>query len=102
MLTLLSGRPHRVLTAVAVCGPEAVRGARLVETRLQFKRLTGEELDAFMASGDWRGVAGGYRIQGLAEGFVTGLSGSYSAVVGLPLYETRMLLEGLGWRPGRG
>ncbi len=101
MLALMSGRAHRVMTGIAVVAPDGRVGERLVETRLQFKRLTRDEIDAFIATDEWRGVAGAYRIQGRAEGFVLALSGSYSAVVGLPLYETRALLEGLGWRPAR-
>lgn len=97
-LTLLSGRAHRVLTAVAVCAPGGKASARLVETRVEFKRLTPREVEAYLGSGEWRGKAGGYGVQGLAGGYVLGLSGSYSAVVGLPLYETLCLLEGLGWR----
>ena len=99
MLTLMSGRAHRVLTGVAVAAPDGRVGERLGEARLHFKRLTDEETDEFIASNEWRGVAGGYRIQGRAAGFVTAFEGSHTAVVGLPLYETRMLLEGLGWRP---
>ncbi len=99
MLVLMSGRAHRVLTGVAVVAPDGRVGERLVETRIRFKRLTLAEIEAFIASGEWQGVAGAYRIQGRAEGFILSLSGSYSAVVGLPLYETRTLLEGLGWRP---
>lgn len=102
MLALLSGRAHRVMTGVAVAAPGGRMASRVVEARLQFKRLTPEEAERFIASGEWRGVAGGYRIQGMAEGFVMAISGSYSAVVGLPLYEMRMLLEGLGWRPPSG
>ena len=98
MLTLMSGRVHRVFTGVAVVAPDGRVGERVGEARLHFKRLTQQEIDAFIASDEWRGVAGGYRIQGRAAGFVTAFEGSHTAVVGLPLYETRMLLEGLGWR----
>lgn len=99
MLALMSGRAHRVMSGLALATPDGAIHERLVETRMRFKPLTPAEIDAFIASGEWRGVAGGYRIQGRAEGFVTAISGSYSSVVGLPLYETRMLLEGWGWRP---
>ncbi len=99
MLALLSGRAHKVLTGVAVAAPDGRTGQRLVETRVRFKRLSQEETDDFIAAGDWRDAAGGYKIHQSAGGFVINLQGSYSAVVGLPLYETRMLLEGLGWRP---
>ena len=99
-LALLSGRNHRVGTAVAVIAPGGRSAVRLVETRVEVKRLTDQEIEAYIASGEWRGKAGGYGVQGLAGGFILGLHGSYSAVVGLPLYETRCLLEGLGWRGG--
>jgi septum formation protein len=98
MLELLSGRAHRVLTGVAVCAPDGRVSARLSETRLQWKRLTPQELDALLAGGEWQGVAGGYRIQGLAAAFIMELQGSYTGVVGLPLYETLALLQGLGYR----
>jgi septum formation protein len=98
MLSLLSGRAHRVLTGVAVRAPDGRIASRLSETRLRWKRLTSAELDEFLHSGEWRGVAGGYRIQGRAAGFTLELQGSYSSVVGLPLYETLALLEGLGYR----
>ena len=100
-LALLSGRNHKVLTAVAVASPADLGGAvavRLVETRVQFKRLTAGEIDDYVASGEWRGKAGGYGVQGRAGGFVIGLHGSYTGVVGLPLYETLNLLEGRGFR----
>jgi septum formation protein len=98
MLTLLSGRPHKVLTGVAVIAPDGRHAARLVETRVAFKRLTDAELDDFIAAGDWRDAAGGYKIHQRAGAFVTDLSGSFTGVVGLPLYETMALLKGLGWR----
>jgi septum formation protein len=97
MLTLLSGRAHRVLTGVAVCAPDGRIAARLSETRLHWKRLTPREIDAFIAGGEWRDVAGGYRIQGQAAAFTMALQGSYPGVVGLPLYETLALLQGLGY-----
>ena len=97
-LGLLSGRNHKVLTAVTVTAPDGRRAERLAEARLQFKRLTAREIDAYLASGEWRGKAGAYAVQGRAGAFVISLQGSYSAVVGLPLYETSVLLEGLGWR----
>ncbi len=97
-LDLLSGRGHRVYTGVAVIAPGGAVASRLVETRLQMKRLSEPEIAAYLAGGEWRGKAGGYGVQGRAGGFVIELHGSYSAVVGLPLYETRGLLEGLGWR----
>ena len=96
-LELLSGRAHRVLTGVAVQGPDGRTARRLVESRVFFKRLTPHEVTLYLASGEGRGKAGGYAIQGLAGAFVTGLQGSYSGVVGLPLYETVSLLTGLGF-----
>lgn len=98
MLAKLSGRSHRVLTGVAVRAPDGRMAQRLSETRLKWKRLTEADLDRLIASGEWRGVAGGYRIQGMAAGVTLELQGSYSGVVGLPLYETLALLEGLGYR----
>jgi len=98
MLGRLSGRAHRVLTGVAVRAPDGRTASRLSETRLRWKRLTTAEIDTMLKSGEWRGVAGGYRIQGRAAGFTLELQGSYSGVVGLPLYETLALLEGLGYR----
>jgi septum formation protein len=97
-LTLLSGRAHRVLTGVCVAAPDGRQAFRLSESRVHFKRLSAGELDAYLASGEWRGKAGGYAIQGRAGAFVAALQGSYSGVVGLPLYETRCLLDGLGFR----
>ncbi|MDD3837345.1 MAG: Maf family nucleotide pyrophosphatase [Phenylobacterium sp.] len=94
-LALLSGRAHRVLTAVAVSGPKGLT-SRLVETRVRFKRLTPGEIDAYVQSREGIGKAGGYAIQGRAGSFVTELQGSYSGVVGLPLYETLNLLAGAG------
>jgi septum formation protein len=98
-LTLLSGRAHRVLTAVAAAAPDGRRAERLAETRVTFKRLTVEETRGYLESGEGLGKAGGYAVQGRAGGFVTQLQGSYPAVVGLPLYETLNLLRGLGYRP---
>ena len=95
-LRLLSGRNHRVFTAVAVALGGDVR-MRVVETRVTFKRLSDDELRAYLATGEWRGKAGGYAIQGKAGAFVTRVVGSYSNVVGLPLAETSALLEGVGF-----
>jgi len=97
-LRLLSGRNHRVLTAVAVVAPGGRTASRLVETRLQFKRLSEAEIEAYLETGEGLGKAGGYGVQGRAGAFVIALTGSYSAVVGLPLYETANLLAGLGYR----
>ncbi len=96
-LRLLSGRAHRVYTSVVVMLPSGQQSQRLVEARVRFKRLSSDEIDAYLASGEWQGKAGGYAIQGIAGAFVTKIIGSYSAVVGLPLYETAMLLAGTGF-----
>lgn len=92
-LSKLSGRRHRVLGGVAVADPDGRVRTRLVETILRFKRLAAGEIDEYLASGEWQGKAGGYAIQGRAAAFVAFLSGSYSNVVGLPLFETVALLE---------
>lgn len=96
-LRLLSGRAHRVYTAVCLVTPEAKYRERLVETRVRFKRLSGAEIAAYLAAGEWRGKAGAYAVQGLAGSFALGIIGSYTGVVGLPLYETICLLEGEGF-----
>ncbi|MBL8575326.1 MAG: Maf-like protein, partial [Hyphomicrobiaceae bacterium] len=96
-LRLLSGRSHRVWTGVCVVNPAGSIRQRLVETRLRFKRLSTQEIDSYLASGEWLGKAGGYAIQGLAAGFVVDLVGSYTSVVGLPVYETVALLDGEGF-----
>ena len=97
-LELMSGRAHRVLTGVSVIAPDGRTASRLGEARIQFKRLTPREIEAYLSSDEWRGKAGAYGVQGRAGGFVTALQGSYTAVVGLPLYESLALLEGLGYR----
>jgi len=97
-LKLMSGRNHKVLTGVAVVAPDGRCSARVAEARVAFKVLSAAEVDAYLASGEWRGKAGGYAIQGRAGAFVRGVVGSYTAIVGLPLYESVALLEGLGWR----
>lgn len=93
-LRLLSGRSHRVYSAVCLATPAGAFRSRLAQTRVRFKRLSRAEIDAYLATGEWRGKAGGYAIQGIAGAFVVKLTGSYSGVVGLPLYETMRLLEG--------
>jgi septum formation protein len=98
-LTLLSGRRHRVFGAVVLIGPHGRRAERLVVTAVTFKRLSLGEIDAYLASGEWEGKAGGYAIQGRAAQYVPQIVGSYSNVVGLPLYETAALLRGLGFAP---
>jgi septum formation protein len=96
-LRLLSGRVHRVYTGVTLITPKGGRRRRLVESRVRFKRFSSDEIEAYLASGEWRGKAGGYAIQGLAGAFVVKLVGSYTGVVGLPLYETLSLLAGEGF-----
>ncbi|HLN07861.1 MAG TPA: Maf-like protein [Xanthobacteraceae bacterium] len=96
-LRLLSGRNHRVYSSVCLVTPKEAFRQRLVETRVRFKRLSKEDLDAYLASGEWRGKAGGYAIQGLGGSFVVKIVGSYTNVVGLPLQETIALLDGEGY-----
>jgi septum formation protein len=96
-LDLLSGRRHRVLGGVAVAAPDGRVAVRVVATTVAFKRLTEAERRAYLKSGEWRGKAGGYAIQGMAARFVAAINGSYSNVVGLPLYETAQMLAGLGF-----
>lgn len=106
-LHLLSGRSHRVFTSLCLAGPNRRIKQKLVETRVRFKRLSRSEIDAYLASGEWRGKAGGYAIQGFAGSFVVKLIGSYTNVVGLPLTETVNMLSGDGfdvharWHEGR-
>ena len=98
-LALLSGRRHRVLGGVAVGGIDGKVRSRLVETVVRFKRLEAAEIDDYLQSGEWDGKAGGYAIQGRAARFVAFLSGSYSNVVGLPLFETVGLLKAASQAP---
>lgn len=100
-LELLSGRAHDVLTGIAVLAPDGRQASRVVESRVSFKRLSHLELEGYVASGEWTGKAGGYGIQGIAASLVIEISGSYSSIVGLPLYETAALLEGLGYPVNR-
>jgi septum formation protein len=95
-LDLLSGRRHRVIGGVCLITPQGKAMTRTVTTTVAFKRLTAAEIDAYIASGEWNGKAGGYAIQGRAAAFVRFLSGSYSNVVGLPLFETAGLLASAG------
>ena len=97
-LRLLSGRRHRVITAVSGRRGQDVR-LRRVETQVKMKRLDEREIAAYVASGEWRGKAGGYAIQGLGAALIPSINGSYTNVVGLPLTETAAMLEGLGLRP---
>ncbi|UJQ92998.1 Maf-like protein [Mariluticola halotolerans] len=96
-LRLLSGRAHRVYTGLCLLNTSGQSRLRLVETRLRFKRLSPREIESYLASAEWRGKAGGYAIQGIAGCFVVKLSGSYHAVMGLPLYDTVALLSGEGY-----
>ena len=99
-LTLISGRRHRVFSAVALVAPDGTVREALSETALRFKRLSSSEIETYIAGGEWRGKAGGYAIQGMAEAFCLWLTGSHSGVVGLPLYETRKLLIAAGLLDG--
>lgn len=96
-LRFLRGRAHRVYTAVYVVTPDDRWRERVVETRLRFRNLSDEEIGAYLASGEWKGKAGGYAIQGIAGAFVVKLIGSYTNVVGLPLTETVSMLQGDGY-----
>ncbi|MEM7299978.1 MAG: Maf-like protein [Pseudomonadota bacterium] len=96
-LRLLSGRAHRVFTSVTLVTPKKTFRHKLVETRVRFKKLSSDEFDSYLASGEWRGKAGGYAIQGIAGAFVVKLVGSYTNVVGLPLHETSNMLQGEGY-----
>jgi septum formation protein len=97
-LSLLSGRRHRVFTAVAVRAPGGQQASRVAMSVVGFARLDRQQIETYLATDEWRGKAGGYAIQGAAAAFIDFISGSYSGVVGLPLYETAALLRGLGYR----
>jgi len=96
LLTLLSGRRHSCISAICVIDADGRQRHRISETTVRFKRLSAEELDAYVASGEGAGKAGGYAIQGRAEALIQSISGSHSGVMGLPLYETRALLKAAG------
>ena len=96
-LEMLSGRRHRVVTAVRLLAPGGVQRERVVTSVLAFQRLTAAQVSDYVGTEEWRDCAGGYSIQGRAEAFVRFLSGSHSNVVGLPMFETVQLLRGLGW-----
>lgn len=98
-LELLSGRRHRVHSGLALAASDGRVVLRRVDSQVAFKRLSDEELAAYLASGEWRDKAGGYAIQGCAAALIRFISGSYSNVVGLPLFETAQLLAGRGYRP---
>ena len=99
-LELMSGRRHRVLSAIALKSPDGTLREKLSETIVRFKPLSKAEIDAYIAGGEWHGKAGGYAIQGSAEGLIAWISGSHSGVVGLPLFETRALLKAAGFALG--
>jgi septum formation protein len=101
-LTLLSGRRHHVLGGIAMATPQGRRVTRLVDTAVIFKRLSEPEIAAYLRSGEWHGKAGGYAVQGAAAVFVKALSGSYSNVVGLSLYDVAAMLNGTGFRSSHG
>jgi septum formation protein len=96
-LELLSGRSHHVYTSICVITPQGASRARVVDTKVRFKRLTREDIECYLMSEEWRDKAGAYAIQGRAEAFVRNLNGTYSGVVGLPLYEMVALLQGNGF-----
>jgi septum formation protein len=96
-LRLLSGRTHRVYTGVTLVTPKGGFREKIVETRIRFKRLSSQDIESYLATGEWRGKAGGYAAQGIAGAFILKLVGSHTGVVGLPLYETLALLGGEGY-----
>ncbi len=97
-LELMSGRRHQVLSSVVLRASDGTMRERMSETVVHFKRLSVEDIAAYLASGEWQGKAGGYAIQGAAEGLIEWIRGSHSGVMGLPLYETRALLKAAGFR----
>lgn len=98
-LTLLSGRRHHVYGGICLIDPDGVPHERLVDTAVQFKRLSFEDLSDYLSIDEWQGKAGAYAIQGMAGAFIQKIIGSYTNVVGLSLFETKSLLHGLGYRP---
>lgn len=96
-LELLSGRRHRVISAVSVIAPSGKQRTKAVTSVVKFKRLMRGEIEKYIASGEWKGKAGGYAIQGMAAQFIPFISGSYSNIVGLPMFETLDLLKGAGY-----
>jgi septum formation protein len=99
-LELMSGRRHQVLSSVVLRAPDGTLRERLCETAVHFKRLSHEEIATYLAGSEWQGKAGGYAIQGAAEGLIEWIRGSHSGVMGLPLYETRTLLKAAGFPIG--
>ncbi|MGA7265138.1 MAG: Maf family protein [Stellaceae bacterium] len=98
-LEMLSGRRHRVHGGIALVSPDGCLVTRRVDSQVAFKRLSEAEIGAYLRTGEWQGKAGGYAIQGRAAALIRWVSGSYSNVVGLPLFETAQLLAGRGYRP---
>lgn len=96
-LSLLSGRRHRIYGGVALLSPTGKMQSRVVETVVQFRPLTPQHIDRYVETQEWQGVAGGYAVQGYADSFVKSIRGSYSNIVGLPLYDTMNMLEGAGY-----
>ena len=99
-LELFSGRRHTVFSSIALRAPDGTTRSRLSENIVRFKSLSSEEINAYIACDEWRGKAGGYAIQGAAEGLIQWIRGSHSAIMGLPLYETRALLRSAGFAIG--
>ena len=99
-LELLSGRRHTVLSSVVLRGSDGSLRSRLSENTVRFKSLSREEIDAYLKGDEWLGKAGGYAIQGAAEGLIQWIRGSHSSIMGLPLYETRALLKSAGFDLG--
>ena len=99
-LALLSGRGHRVRTGLCLLGAQGVR-AKVISSRVTMRRLSEADINAYLASGEWQGKAGGYAIQGRAAAYISSIVGSYSNIVGLPLFETANLLQGAGMRPNK-
>lgn len=96
-LELLSGRRHKVITGIVVMAPGNRKSLRTVTTTVHFRKLPAADIDAYIKSGEWKGKAGAYAIQGLGATFAKGINGSYTNVVGLSLHETLMMLRGLGF-----
>lgn len=96
-LTLMSGRRHRVLTAISLIAPDGKQRTRTVTSVVQFKKLSESDIGHYLGTGEWKGKAGGYAIQGHAAAMISFMSGSYTAIVGLPLFETLNLLKGMGY-----
>ena len=96
-LKLLSGRRSRVFGGIALLSPSLEIRHRVVETKVKFKKLSEQEINSYIESGEWEGKAGSYAIQGIASKFIPSINGSYSNIVGLPLYETSQLMFGLGF-----